>query len=182
MYNFGTLKEKIRGVEEWLGTEFTQIRTGRASPAILDKVRVESYGSELPINQVASVSIEDPRTIRISPWDMSLSKHIEKAITVADLGVSVSADDRGVRVSFPELTTDRRQMLVKLAKDKLEQARVSLRSERDRTMKEIEAKEKEGGMGEDDKFRLKAELQKMIDEANKKLEETFEKKEKEIMS
>jgi ribosome recycling factor len=181
-YNFSPLKDRIKEVQEWLSKEFTSIRTGRATPALLDSVQVESYGARMPISQVGSISVEDPRTLRISPWDVSQVKEIEKAIIAANLGVSVSVDDKGARVFFPELTSERRTILMKLAKERLEDARVSLRKERDQVWNEIQAKEKEGGMGEDEKFRYKDEMQKYIDEANKKLEELFEKKEKEITS
>jgi ribosome recycling factor len=143
-------------------------------------VRVEAYGSEMALNQVASISIEDSRMIRIAPWDMSQAKAIEKAIMLADLGLSLGIDDKGIRVTFPELTSERREMLIKLAKQKLEDARIALRSEREKTIKDIEKKEKEGDVSEDDKFRLKTELQKIIDEASQVLETMFGKKEREI--
>jgi len=181
-YSFETLKRSLLETEEWLKKEFGSIRTGRASPAILDVVSVDSYGSRMVINQLAGISIEDPRTIRITPWDMTQVKAIEKAITDSDLGLSVSVDDRGIRISFPELTSERRASLVKVLKQKHEEARITLRKERDRIKGEIEAKEKEGGMGEDEKFRLFAEMQKLIDEGNKKLDALAERKETEILS
>jgi ribosome recycling factor len=181
-YDFKLLKEKAKGVEEWLKKEYMGIRTGIASPAILDGVQVESYGSRMAINQVAGISIEDARVIRISPWDKSQAKAIEKAITSANLGVSVAVDDKGVRVFFPELTSERREMIVKTAKVKLEDARKTLRSVRDEIWNDIQEKEKKGGMGEDDKFRFKNEMQKIVDECSKALEVSFGKKEKEINS
>ena len=143
---------------------------------------VEVYGSRLPINQVASIGIEDARVIRITPYDKTQSKAIEKAITVANLGVSVGADEKGVRIFFPELTGDRRALMIKTAKAKLEDAKVNVRSFRDDTWSEIEVKEKEGGMGEDDKFRYKKEMQKIVDDGNASLESLFIKKDKEINS
>lgn len=181
-YNFSPFKEKLKEVENWLTKEFSQIRTSRATPSILDGVLVDSYGSKMPINQVASITTEGPRMIRITPWDTSLAKAIEKAIAVSNLGLAVTLDEKGVRVTFPELTSDRRQSLVKVAKQKLEDARVSLRKERDKLWDDIQAKEKEGGMGEDEKFRLKNEMQKMVDETGKKLTEMAERKEQEITS
>lgn len=181
-YDFKKLNESIKGVEEWLKKEYTSLRTGIASPSILDSVFVEVYGSRLPINQVANIGIEDARVIRITPWDKTQSKAIEKAITVANLGVSVGIDDKGVRIFFPELTGDRRTLLIKTAKGKLEDAKVNVRGFRDDTSSEIDAKEKEGGMGEDDKFRYKKEMQKIIDDANASLESLFAKKEKEVNS
>ena len=181
-YNFTKLKTDLAATEGWLQKELGSIRTNRANPSILDNVRVEAYGSDMAINGVASMSNEDPRTIRITPWDQSLVKAIEKSITVASLGVSVSVDDKGIRVSFPELTSDRRAEIVKMAKEKLEQARIQVRKHRDAVNTDIDKKEKEGGMSEDEKFRFKADGQKLIDESMKKLEEFMSKKEKEILS
>ncbi|MBA3733195.1 ribosome recycling factor [Patescibacteria group bacterium] len=179
-YNFTEFKQNIKETEEWLKREFGTIRTGRASPAILDGVKVEAYGSDMPISQLANISVEDARMIRITPWDMTIAKAIEKAIVTSDLGLSVALDEKGLRVMFPELTSDRRSSLIKIAKQKLEDARVTLRTERERVIKDIDRLEKEGGMSEDEKFRFKAELQKFLDDAGRGLEEIFSKKEKEI--
>ena len=176
MFNFGPTKEKAKGVEEWLQKEFSQIRTGRATMSILDSVKVESYGTAMAIHTLATLSIQDPRTIRVEPWDKAQMKEIERAVIAANLGLSVNVDDKGLRIIFPELTSERREQLAKLAKQKLEEARISLRALRDKAWDEIQAKEKEGGMGEDDKFRLKDELQKIIDATNKKLDESLERK------
>ncbi len=171
---------KMQGVIAWLEGEYTGIRTGQATPALLDSVKVESYGSMMPINQVASLSIEDARTLRISPWDSSVVKSLETAIRDADLGVSVVADSSGLRVMFPELTGERRVQLLKLAKSKQEDARVSVRSLRDEAMKAIEKLEKEGGMGEDEKFAKKDAIQKQVDNTNRSLDNLYAKKEMEI--
>lgn len=181
-YDFKKLKDNIRGSEEWLKKEYSGLRTGIASPTILDSVVVEVYGSRLPINQVASIGIEDARVIRITPYDKTQSKAIEKAITVANLGVSVGTDEKGVRIFFPELTGERRTLMIKTAKAKLEDAKVNVRGFRDDTWSDIEEKEKAGGMGEDDKFRYKKEMQKIVDDGNASLEALFIKKEKEINS
>lgn len=180
-YNFSVFKQNIKNLEDWLKGEMSGIRTGRANPAILDGVKVESYGTFMPVNQVGNVSVEDSRMIRITPWDSSFTKVIEKAITDSNLGLSVSADDKGVRVSFPELTTDRRQALIKIAKQKLEDARVTLRGEREKVIKDLDAQEKTGTLSEDEKFRTKTELQKMVDEVNTNLDGMLSKKEKEII-
>ena len=179
-YNFSEFKKRIAGVEEWLQKEFSSLRTGRANPALLDSIKVESYGAWMTMSQIGSVSTEGPRTLRISPYDASQAKHVEKAIAAADLGVSVSADEKGVRVNFPELTSERRELLVKTAKSKLEEARVSLRVERDKVKSDIEKKTKANELTEDDEKRSKAEMQKFVDEANRKLDELLVKKEKEI--
>jgi ribosome recycling factor len=181
-YNFTKLKTDLAATESWLQKELGAIRTNRANPSILDSVRVEAYGSDMPISGVASMTNEDPRTIRITPWDQALVKSIEKSITVANLGVSVSVDDKGIRVSFPELTSERRKDIVKVAKEKLEQAKIQTRKHRDEVNKDIDAKEKQGGMSEDEKFRFKADAQKMIDDSTKKLSDMMDKKEKEILA
>jgi ribosome recycling factor len=179
-YNFVSLKQSIKEVEEWLRREFATIRTGRATPVILDGVRVEAYGADMAIMELANIAMEDARMIRITPWDMSQIKAIEKGITASDLGLSVAVDDKGIRVIFPELTSERRIGLIKIAKQKLEDARVTLRTERERVIKDIEKQEKDGSISEDDKFRLKTELQKILDDTNRVLDEIFVKKEKEI--
>jgi ribosome recycling factor len=175
--NFVTRGEEI---VKWLEREFAGVRTGRATPALLDLVLVESYGTRVPIQQVGSVSVEDARTLRISVWDQSAIKAVEKAITEADLGVSVVADGSGIRVIFPELTGERRAQLLKLAKAKLEEARVSIRGARDEAVKEIDALEKAKEISQDDKFSAKEELQKKVDGFNASLESHYELKEKEI--
>jgi ribosome recycling factor len=181
-YSFEQLKKSIIDIEEWLKKEFAQIRTGRATPIILDAVKVESYGSQMAIRDVAGVTIEDSRTLRIVPWDMSQVKSIEKGIIDAGLGLSVSVDDKGLRVIFPELTAERRTSLAKIANQKHEEARIRLRMTREEVKSDVEAKMKSGSIGEDEKFRYQTELQKHIDEANKKLDELAEKKEQEILS
>jgi len=182
MYDFTKFKSKIKEVEEWLKKEYSGIRTGRATPTLLDGVKVESYGSMMSLTQVGSVNIEDPRTIRVVPWDMSLVKAIEKALVASNLGLAVSVDDKGLRVIFPELTSDRREQLVKLSKQKLEDAKVTLRGHREDVLKDLQAKEKAGGTGKDDILRFKNDLQKFVDQANASLQEIFEKKEKEVLS
>jgi ribosome recycling factor len=182
MYDFKELKENVKGVESWLAKEYMTLRTGIASPAILDGVHVESYGARLPLNQVASIGIEDARVIRITPYDKSQAKEIEKAVTLANLGVSVGADEKGVRIFFPELTGERRELLLKTAKAKLEDARVNLRSFRDDVWVDIQKMEKDGDLTEDEKFRAKTDMQKIIDDTNASLEVLLVKKEKEINS
>lgn len=179
-YDFSKLDTAIKETEEWLVREFSTIRTGRATPAILDGVKPEIYGARTPINQVANIAVEDARTLRIVPWDKSVMKDIERAIAEADLGIGVGSDDQGLRVTFPELTAERRTMLVKIAKDKLEQARITLRGHRTDAIKDLEAAEKEGGMSQDDLKRHKDDVQKKIDVGGDGLEALLKKKETEI--
>lgn len=180
-FDFADFKKRLTEVEAWLGEELMGVRTGRAAPAVLDSVMVDSYGAKTPLKHVAGISIEDARTLRVAPWDKGQVKAIEKAIGEANIGVSASADESGIRVFFPELTEDRRKMLTKLAKEKLEDARISVRKERDEVQSDVNAKEKAGDISEDEKFRLKDEMQKYVDATNKKLDELLEKKEREIL-
>lgn len=181
-YDFSKFKKSIAGTEEWLKKEFSGIRTGQANPAILDGVRVESYGTPVPLAQIGTVATEGARTIRIAPWDASQIKDIEKAITLANLGLSVSVDDKGIRINFPELTEDRRKEIVKIAKERLEEGKKRVRIARDEAMKDLKNAEKAGGIGEDEVFRHEKEIQKFVDEANKKFDELYGKKEKEILN
>lgn len=180
-YDFNPFKKHITSTEEWLKKEFQQIRTGQASPSILDGVKVDVYGAPMSLKEVASVMIEGARTLRVSPWDKGQIKDIEKGITLANLGLSVIVDDQGLRVNFPELTTERRAEIVKTAKEKLEDAKKQLRSHRDVVIKDLDGKEKSGAMGKDDVFRAKKDAQKLVDDCNKKLEGEFAKKEKELI-
>lgn len=179
-YNFSGFKTASEHALEWLRKEYTGLRTGRATPAILDVVEVDAYGSRMAIRELANITVEDPRTIRIIPWDKTVVKSLDSSIRESNLGLSVAVDGEGLRVSFPELTADRRAALVKVSKQKLEEARITLRGEREKTLSELDRKEKEGEISKDEKFRLKDELQKLVDEANKKLEELADKKEAEI--
>ena len=174
------IRERGKEIIDWLAGEYAGIRTGQATPALLDNVKVENYGSMMPINQVGSVGVEDARTLRVSAWDAGSIPAIEKAITDADLGVSVSTDSAGLRVIFPELTSERREQLMKLAKSKLEDARVSVRAARDEAMKFIDQQQKDGEISEDDKFSQKDDVQKQVEELNKKLDEAYAQKETEI--
>jgi ribosome recycling factor len=180
-YNFNNFKQGAEGALEWLRKEYSGLRTGKAAPAILDTVLVDAYGSKMPINQVANVNLEGPQSIRIVPWDASVSKSIESAIQQSNLGLSVSIDDKGLRVNFPSLTSERRTELAKVAKQKLEEARIRVRTEREKVHSDVDRQEKASEMGKDDAFRAKQDLQKLVDETNKKLEDLYDKKEKEIL-
>lgn len=174
------IKKRLDEVVDWLQKEFTGIRTGQANPGLLDSVKVEAYGSYMSIQQIGSVSTEDARTLRVSTWDTSQIVALEKAIREADLGVSVVTDSSGLRVIFPELTSERRVQLIKLAKSKLEDSRISVRAVRDDAMKELERAFKASEISEDDKFGAKEAIQKAVDEANGKLESLYLNKEKEL--
>jgi ribosome recycling factor len=180
MYDFKPFKQSIADVTEHFKEELSAIRTGRAAPALLDNVKVDSYGTKVPINQVGSVTTEDARTLRVAPWDLQTVHAVEQAIQDADLGVSVSSDDKGVRVTFPELTSERREQLIKLTKTKLEEARVSLRHHREDVWSDIQKQEKESALSEDEKFRAKEDMEKLVKEGNTTLEDMANKKETEL--
>lgn len=180
-YSFSNVEEGKAKITEWLHAEYRAIQTGRATPNVLDGVAVLQYGARTPLAHVASISIEDPKTLRVAPWDKSVIKDIEKAINDADIGLSVSSDEGGLRVSFPMLTTETRQKLVKVLKDRLEEARVRVRALREETNKDIDAREKAGEYGEDDRMAHRDSLQKIVDTTNAELEGVFAKKEKEVM-
>ncbi len=179
-YDFKTFDTKASGAADWLSREYRGLRTGRAAPAILDGVMVSAYGSMMPLKQVGNVAIEDARTLRVSAYDAGLLKDIERAISAGNLGVGTSSDGASVRVTFPELTSERREQLVKLAKGKLEEARTTIRVARDEAWKDIQEKERLGTLTEDDKFALKEELQKRVDKGNETLEKMFDSKEEEM--
>ena len=123
-FNITNLDSGLKEVAEWLAREYSHVHTGRATPIVLDSVMVESYGSLQPIKNVGSITVEDARTLRVSIWDKSLIKEVEKAINASNLGLSVASDSEGARVIFPVLTTENRTRLVKALKDKLEHASV----------------------------------------------------------
>jgi len=179
-YDFSALEKKLIEVKEWLSREYQSLRTGRAAPSLLDVVHVEAYGSRMPLKQVANIGIEGARSLVVTPFDPSLLKDIERGIVSANLGVGTVASGNFIRITFPELTGERRQELVKSAKSKLEEGRVAVRSARDESWSAIQDAEREGTMREDEKFRLKDELQKKIDASNEALEALFDKKEKEV--
>lgn len=179
-YNFTTFKSDLIAVEEWLRQELQSIRTGRATPALLDSVAFEAYGARTQLQHAASIGIEDARTLRVQPYDAGQVKDIEKAITQANLGVGVVSDGKSIRISFPELTSEVRTTLLKTAKQKLEEARTRVKRSRDDTQKDIDAQQKDGAMSEDEKFKAKEDMQKLVEDTNKKLEELLDKKEKEL--
>ena len=179
-YNFTHLKTSASTSKEWLIKELSGIRTGRASPSVLDTIFVETFGAMLPVKQLASINVEDAKTLRIIPWDTDQIKNVEKAIISSGLGLSIAADEKGIRLTFPDLTAERRELMIKAAKGKMEESKIKLRMVRDDVWKDIQSKEKEGSISEDDKFRLKDEMQKVIDIASKEIDEAFNRKEKEI--
>lgn len=180
-YNFNETKQGVERIIEWLAGEYRSIQTGRATPQVLDLVHIDMYGARTLIAHAGSVTIEDPKTLRVSPWDKTILGAMEKAINDADLGLSVSSDADGLRVHFPALTTETRQKMVKLLKERLEDARVRVRALREETNKDIDARAKTGEYGEDERIHFREEMQALVDGANQSLEAAFEKKEKEVL-
>lgn len=178
MYSIDTFVQNAKKAGEWLLKEYSQIHTGRASPTVLDGVSAEAYGVLQPLKNISSITIEDPKTLRVIPWDKTLVKPIEKALQSADIGLSVATDDSGIRVIFPALTTENRTKLVKILKEKLEDARITIRKEREEAISQMES----DSLPEDQEFRMKEDLQKKVGEANANLEAIFEKKEAEVMN
>ncbi|MEK7646943.1 MAG: ribosome recycling factor [Patescibacteria group bacterium] len=179
-YDFLNFEQEIKKAVEWFTHEIMSLRTGRANPALVEDLEIESYGSKMPLKHMAAISVEDARTLSIKPWDKSNIQPIESAVRSSNLGIQPIVDKDIVRIILPELTAERRTTLKKMLKEKLEQAKVSARRARDDAWNDIQEKEREGGISEDDKFRLKDALQNKIDEAYKKLEEISAKKEIEI--
>lgn len=173
--------DEFKKSEEWLKNEFYSIHTGLATPALLDGIQAESYGAMQPIKNMASINIEDPKTLRISPWDKSIVKAIEKAIIDSNLGLGVATDSDGIRLSFPPLTTERRSQLVKVLKDLQEDARIRVRKTREAELKKIDEMKKAGNMSEDEQHNAEEDIQKLVTSTNANLEALFKKKESDVM-
>lgn len=180
-YDFKKFKEEKEKINSYLAGEYKSIQTGAATPQVLDLVSVDAYGSKMNIPHVASVTVESSANLLVSPYDKTLLKEIEKAINEADLGLSTSPDSEGIRVFFPKPTTEGRQRMVKVIKERLEEARVKIRGVREELKKEIEKAAKEGEFGKDEETKYLEELQSLVNEANRDLEEMYNKKEKDVL-
>lgn len=174
-------EDAMRKTLEKLKTEFSLLRTGRASTALIDNIRVESYGSLLPINQLAGTSVPDARTIEIRPWDISQLQAIEKAIQKSDLGLTPLNDGKVIRLSLPSLTEDRRKEMIKVASKIAEEHKVSLRNERRELIDAIKKAEKEKQLTEDERKKAEIQLQHLIDSYVGKVDEMLVAKEKDIL-
>ena len=176
------MQERMEKVIDNLETNYSEIRAGRANPAILNRVSVEYYGVPTPINQVASVSVPEARLIVIQPWDRTILSQIEKAIEKADIGIHPMNDGGVIRLSFPELTEERRKEIVKDVKKTAEEAKDAVRNVRRDEMDEAKAKLKNKEISEDEEKALEDKIQKETDKYVAKIDEISDKKEKEIMS
>lgn len=175
-------EEKMKKSVSNLNSELLTIRAGRANPHVLDKVTVEYYGAEVPINQVASVSTPEARIIAISPFDSTILKEIEKAINMSDIGINPNNDGKVIRLIFPELTEERRKELTKDVKKKGEDSKVAIRNIRRDAMDAVKKAEKANEITEDTLKNLEEEIQKLTDSNIAEIDKLVESKDKEIMS
>lgn len=175
-------KQEFDKTLEYFQEELSKLRTGRANPAILEDIKVDYYGTPTPIKQVGSVSVPEARQLLIQPWDKNALAPIEKAIRDSDLGLAPVNEGDKIRISLPELTEERRRELTKVVGKLAEEARIRIRNVREEIWKGIKQQEEAGGITEDDKFRMKEELDEVIEEYNKKIKDLAERKEQEIMT
>jgi ribosome recycling factor len=175
-------KESFENAVTHFVEEAAKLRTGRANPALVENILVDYYGVRTPLVQIASISIPEARQILIQPWDKGAMQPIETAIRDSDLGLNPGNDGQNIRIVLPALNEERRHDLVKSLGARAEEARIAIRTVREEVWKEIQDLEKEGAIGEDDKFQGKDDLQKVIDEYNAKIESLKEKKEQEILT
>ena len=181
----GTIKkqagEKMDGAITAMRRELASFRTGRATPALLDRVIVEYYGTQMPINQMANISAPEPRLLVIQPWDKSALGEIERAIQKSDLGLVPSSDGNVIRIAIPAMTEERRVELVRLVRRTGEDAKVAIRNNRRDANEELKKKEKSGEMSEDESRRAQEEIQKMTDQYIREVDDIITAKEKEVM-
>ena len=180
--DFKIIEDKMNKTISVLEENLAEVRAGRANPAILNKIMVNYYGVPTPINQVAGISVPEARLIVIQPWDGSILKEIEKEILKAEIGINPNNDGKVIRLSFPELTEERRKELVKEVKKMGEEAKVSVRSVRREGMDIAKAEQKEGTITEDELKSAEDKIQKLTDNKVAEIDKTIENKEKEIMS
>jgi ribosome recycling factor len=174
--------DKMRKAIDHLKGEFGAVRTGRANPGLVEKLKVEAYGEELPLQQLAGFSVPEPRLLVISPYDKSQIKAIEKAIQGSDLGVNPGNDGAVIRLAFPQLTEERRRELVKVVKHRAEEGRVAVRNVRRQARHDLEGLEKDGEIGKDDLARVEKDLEKHTHDVIAEIDELLAHKEKELLA
>ncbi|MBI4117133.1 MAG: ribosome recycling factor [Parcubacteria group bacterium] len=174
------LKKELSGALEFLKSDLVQIRGGRASPALVENLKVDAYGARLNLKEVATIMVPDAKTLIIQVWDKNGVNAVAKAIEESRLGLNPNVDGQNIKLAMPPLVDERRKEMIKLLHEKLEQARIRIRRGRDEVWHKIQNLEKEKKISEDDKFRAKEELQKVVDEYNKKVKEMGEGKEREL--
>ena len=174
-------ESNMKKTVEVVKKEFASMRAGRATPALLDKITVNYYGTPTPINQLANISVPEARLLVIQPWDKTALPDIEKAILKSDLGINPTSDGSVIRLAIPQLTQERRLELMKIIKKKAEEGRVAIRNIRRETNDKLKAQQKEGKISEDDLKRKQADVQKMTDRMIKDIDTLLANKEQEIM-
>ena len=179
---FAQAEEKMKKTLEHLKSDFLTLKTGRATPAILDTVKVRYYDSDLPVNQVAGISIPEPRLMVLTPWDKGVLQELEKAILKADIGITPQNDGKVIRLPIPQLTEERRKEIIKTAKKMAEDYKIELRNERRISLELVKKSFNEKKITEDEKFKSQDEMQKLTENYIKKIDETLLQKEKEIMT
>jgi len=180
--NIEQSKSKFAKVHEHLKAELNGVRSGRATPALVEHIKVEAYGATTPLIELASINSPEPRLLVIQPWDKSIIKEVEKALQAANLGLNPVVDGVLLRLNFPALSEERRKELVKLLGTKLEDAKVSARNVREEVLKEFKELKNNGEVTEDEFFVAQKELQKLVDDCNAKIKQMGDDKEKEIMT
>ena len=175
------LREKMGKTVEALKREFRRLRTGRASPALMEGIRVDCYETQMPLEQVASISVPESRLLAIQPWDQSIIGNIEKAILKSELGLNPMNDGKIVRISIPPLTEERRKELAKLAWKMAEEAKIAIRNHRRESNEYLKEMKKDKEISEDEQYRAQDEVQQITDDFSKKIDGVTEEKEKEIM-
>ncbi len=179
--DYQDFERKMKRTCEFLKEQLASVRAGKANPAVLDRITVEYYGTDTPINQVASISVPDARSLLIQPWDASALKAIEKAIQASELGINPQNDGRAIRLVFPQLTEERRKDLAKQVKKYGEEAKVAVRNIRRDAMDKFKAQKKKSEITEDDFKDVEKDMQKMTDDYIKEVEKIADDKEKELM-
>ena len=180
--NYTNLKEKMEKTISVYNEKLSEVRAGRANPAILNKVKIDYYGTPTPINQVAGISVPEARLIVIQPWDASVLKEIEKAILASDIGINPNNDGKVIRLAFPELNEERRKELAKDVRKMAEDAKVAVRSIRREGIDTAKQEQKDGEMTEDELKQAENEIQKITDKSIDEIDKILDTKEKEIMS
>ena len=182
MMDYTSIKEKMEKTINVYTEKLSEVRAGRANPAILNKVKIDYYGTPTPINQVAGVSVPEARLIVIQPWDVSVLKEIEKAILASDIGINPNNDGKVIRLAFPELNEERRKEIVKDVRKMAEEAKVAIRSIRREGIDTAKSSQKDGEMTEDELKQAENEIQKITDKNIEEIDKILESKEKEVMS
>mgnify|MGYP004537858339 FL=1 len=180
--DYTNLKEKMEKSISVYSEKLSEVRAGRANPAILNKIKIDYYGTATPINQVAGVSVPEARLIVIQPWDISVLKEIEKAILASDIGINPNNDGKVIRLAFPELNEERRKELVKEIKKMAEEAKVAIRAIRREGIDDAKAEQKEGNITEDELKQAENDIQKLTDKNIEEIDKILANKEKEVMS